>query len=353
MVRSAGEKFALCLALVLLPSLLQAQQTHKVVGGETLWSLSQQYYSDPYKWPVIYEANRAGVNDPHWIYPGQEIVIPNVPASNQVTQVVVESASPAQPAPPPRPTKDPERTVFYQPAATAGFGLIAAFDQTRLAVPRETSYSAPWLAPLGETPHIGQILEFSGADDEHTPRSTALAFDRLEVSFNGPTPPRGSELLAFRIERTIAGVGSVLVPTGVLAVSDPVPGGGVALVVDVFDRMKLGDYLMPIPDFTLQPGARSVATNTGADATIVGFAGDHTLQELHDIAFLDQGSDNGVKVGDEYIAVWIEGTGTPPTEEGRLLVISVHPDHSSAQIIEMKNPIFETGVRVRLDRRMP
>ena len=62
---------------------------------------------------------------------------------------------------------------------------------------------------------------------------------------------------------------------------------------------------------------------------------------------------DGVKVGDEYAITWVEGTGTPPVPEGRLQVISVHPDHATAQIIQMRNPVFETGVRARLDRKMP
>lgn len=311
-------------------------------------------YNDPYKWPAIYEANRPVVEDPHWIYPGEDIIIPNVPGT-QVTTVAVETL-PAEGPPQPRvgPAQDPERTVFYQAAGSGGFGLIAEFDQQRLAVPRDVSFSAPWLGPLaGEPPHIGRIVEFSGAEDEKVPRQTAFAFDRLEVSFDGPTPERGAQLLSFRVGRTITGTGTVLVPTGVLAVSDPIMGGAVVLVVDVFDRMQMGDFLMPLPTYALLPGARSTPSNTGADATIVGFAMDHTLQEMHDIAFLDQGSDNGVKIGDESIIVWVEGTGSAPVEEGRLQVISVHPDHASAQITEMRNPIFETGIRVRLDRRMP
>jgi LysM repeat protein len=347
----------LALALIGLPGALSAQQTHKVAAGETLWSLSQQYYSDPYKWPQIYEANRAGIQDPHWIYPGQDLIIPNVAAS--VTTVAVTPAQPAaEPAAPPPPApvqdRDPERTVFYQPAPTSGFGLLAALDQQRVAVPRDVSYSAPWLVPTGApTGSIGHLVEFAGAEDEQIVRKTAMDFDRLEVAFDGATPARGTELLAFRVDHTIPGLGDVLVPTGVVAVSDPVPGGAVVLVVDVFDRLSMGDLLIPVPTFSLQPGARAVPSNTGADATIVGFAMPHTLQDMHDVAFLDQGSDNGVKVGDEYVLVWVEGTGTPPVEEGRLQVISVHPDHASAQIVDMRNAIFTTGVRVRLDRRMP
>jgi hypothetical protein len=111
--------------------------------------------------------------------------------------------------------------------------------------------------------------------------------------------------------------------------------------------------LIPLPSFTLQPGVRPVPATTGADATIVGFANEHPLEELNDVAFLDQGSDHGVHVGDEYVAMWVEGSGTPPQAEGRLQVISVHPDHSSARIVWMRNPIFGTGVRVRVESKMP
>jgi hypothetical protein len=346
----------LSLALTLLPGLVSAQEVHRVVGGETLWTLAQRYYNDPYRWPVIYEANRGVVEDAHWIYPGEELVIPNV-AATAVVQVAVEPA-PGQPAPPPAaaplPTVEPERTVFYNRASTDAFGLLEALDQQRAAVPRDVHYSAPWLGPaVGEPPHLGKVAEFSGADDENVARQMALPFDRLELEFTGAAPPRGSQLLSFRVARTIKGTGTVLIPTGVLAVSDPVPGGAVALVVDVFHRLQVGDYVMPLPVFTLQAGVRPALVNAGPDAAILAFAGAHPLQDVRDFAFLDQGSDGGVKVGDEYILVWDEGTGSPPVEEGRLQVVSVHPDHSTAHIVELRNPVFETGVRVRLDRRMP
>ena len=356
MVRSA----AAALALILLPGLIQAQEVHQVVEAETLWSLAQRYYNDPWKWPTIYEANRGVVEDPHWIYPGEELVIPDVAATTQVAGVVVESVpaqppQPAQPAPAaPAAGVDPEHTVFYEQPVLSGFGLSEAFEQQRVVVPREISYGAPWLGPIaGDPAHVGTIMEFTGADDERVVRKTAFPFDRLEIEFKGPTPARGAQLLSFRIDRTVDGVGTVLVPTGVLSVSDPVPGGGVALVVDVFDRITMGDFVTLLPEFTVQPGVRAAPVNTGTDATIMAFAVDRAIQETRDITFLDQGSDRGVKVGDEYVALWVEGTGTPPVEEGRLQVVSVHPDHSSAQIIHMRNPIFARGLRVRIDRRMP
>jgi hypothetical protein len=357
MVRSA----AAVLALILLPSIAQAQaQTplvHTVVQGNTLWGLSERYYNDPYRWPRIYEANRGVVEDPHWIYPGEELVIPDVLATEQVVQQVTVEPAPGAPAPPPPvpvAEGEPERTVFYLGNAAQGFGVMSTLEQNRLAVSRSVSYAAPWLSPLGVEPnHVGLVVEFAGAEDEHVPRKTALPYDRLELSFVGPVPPRGTELLSFRLDHEIDGIGNVLIPTGVIAVSDPVPGGAVGLVVDVFDRLSMGNFLIALPTFPLRPGIRAQPATGGADATLVAFAREHALQEINDVAFLDQGSDHGVRVGDEYIAVWMEGSGTPPEVEGRLQVISVHPDHSSARIIWMKNPIFQTGARVRVDLRMP
>lgn len=51
---------------------------HVVVAGECLFTIAsyREYYGDPYKWPLIYEANKDKISNPNWIYPGQELYIP-------------------------------------------------------------------------------------------------------------------------------------------------------------------------------------------------------------------------------------------------------------------------------------
>jgi nucleoid-associated protein YgaU len=55
---------------------VESVQTAQVVPGHTLWALSQNYYGDPTRYPVIYEANRSQIHNPNLIYPGQVFVVP-------------------------------------------------------------------------------------------------------------------------------------------------------------------------------------------------------------------------------------------------------------------------------------
>ena len=59
---------------------LDAIQTAPVVTGHTLWALSQNYYGDPTRYPLIYEANKAEIHNPNLIYPGQVFVVPKFAA---------------------------------------------------------------------------------------------------------------------------------------------------------------------------------------------------------------------------------------------------------------------------------
>src|SRR3989304_2056729 len=57
------------------------EKTHRIMRGETLWGISGFHWNEPFYWPLIYDANREKINDPHWIYPGQEIRIPPLPTA--------------------------------------------------------------------------------------------------------------------------------------------------------------------------------------------------------------------------------------------------------------------------------
>ncbi len=51
-------------------------QYHDVVSGDNLSKIAKQYYGDPNKYPVIFEANKPMLTHPDKIYPGQKLRIP-------------------------------------------------------------------------------------------------------------------------------------------------------------------------------------------------------------------------------------------------------------------------------------
>ncbi len=49
---------------------------HVVASGDCLWNISNQYLSDPFLWPLIWEENLDTVTNPHRIFPEQQIKLP-------------------------------------------------------------------------------------------------------------------------------------------------------------------------------------------------------------------------------------------------------------------------------------
>lgn len=76
-MKARGVYLGLCLFLALFLSLSSTSAAgkkviHIVTKGDTLWSICEQYYGDPYLWPELWEMNRF-ITNPHWLTPGDPI----------------------------------------------------------------------------------------------------------------------------------------------------------------------------------------------------------------------------------------------------------------------------------------
>lgn len=366
MVRSA----VAAVAVLILPAFAQAQEpvgTHTVVDDDTLWDLAQFYYQNPFEWRVIWEANRDSIADPNLIYPTEVFIIPGLPGQAETVAEAPDTMAVPLPATEPedvqpvgadgddfvqfgfrqaRPAQQ-VRTVFYQDSASSGTPATGARASAYYAVTRDALYSAPWVVPFEVEPEHSGVID--GFAIEGARASTIRSFDRVRMTM--PSPARvGAELQIFRVMRTIESVGQVVVPTGVLTVSSITNDGVIGVVAKEYQRVQPGDYVRPVPAYTVQQGVRPQEVPGGSEAMIMGFAGRQTLNDLGHIAFLDLGSDDGITVGDEFV---LYSAVSADDRRGSLRVVGVTESMASARITAMVDDVFRQGVVVRLSRKMP
>lgn len=366
MVRSA----AAALAVLILPSFVSAQDpaqepvgAHTVVKEDTLWDLAQRYYSNPFEWRVIWNANRDVVEDPNWIYPAEVLVIPGLPGEMPAEEPMEEPAQdpvepqqemvegvPADLVPfglrQARPVTEGARTVFYRDAEEERASMESSIDLDYTPVSSDGVYSAPWLIGLeGDPENDGSISGFA----DRGSRSTSIRnYDQITIAM--PAPARiGAYLQLFRVERTIEDVGQVVIPTGVAEVQTIGNGEVVAIVMRQYDRILSGDFVRPLMTFEERRGVYAEEVSGGSEAMVMGFAGGHVLTDIGHIAFLDLGSDDGVTIGDEFI---LFGDAIPTAREGTLQVVGVTGTMASARVLSMRDDVFRQGVVVRLAKKM-
>lgn len=356
--------FASAAALALIPALGIAQgvtpapKTYTVKRGDTLWGIAKQFFNDPFLWPELYRANTAIIEDPHWIYPGEVLTIPDVAALQQRSaDEIIRPVAPAAP-PAPRPTPAPAIPAATRPASDA------APSAPRTAV-RSTEYlMSPFVGPDGGPAFPGQIVRWanggSGLADPETRmlKQYDLTVIRPPV---GVRAVKGDRFLAYTLgEHVGLPNGQIVNPSGVIQIEDAANGnGGEALASGriLFGSMRAGDGLIPLDTLVARPGVYPTSIEPTLTATVLWVQGHPLLPSIGSYMVFNAAAIDGVVTGDQITLVrerGLDSNGAKLPDEvlGVAQILRVTPFGSSAVLIRVSSSGIGPGTLGRLTARM-
>ena len=362
---------------------LQQPRVHVVSEGETLWTLAQLYLGDAYLWPDIYRLNTLVVEDPHWIFPGEElrlvppdtVLVGLVPNPNEPLQVgdsvlipVTDSVQlrnvddpelenqVTEVLPPPPPPSTAGRTVFKRPNQDTRLGLTVNRPPPRRNSGRLRFYSSGYLTEDEQFPWA----EVLGATDEPTlstltATSAATVYEQIDIRApENATYHIGDSLMLSRLSRRVPNWGRIVLPTGIARVV-AIEGRVVRAKIETqFERIADGQVALPIEPFRDRRGVNPVPIENGMRGSVIVTRNLHPVTGLYNVVFIDRGRVDGIVPGDEFEVIVDPGDSELPTTRIGLLQVTHVRQRSAAVVVMGLNGVgVRPGAVVRLIRKMP
>jgi len=339
------------------------EQTYTVQRGDTLWDITGKTLYDPFLWPRVWDRNR-GIENPHLISPGFQIVIPGLPAPLPASGPVT---APAKPAPPPAAASAPPATVE------------AALPPSFPPAPAETGISGPAalqaerkpglrFLPQAERQDLIAVLASSGfiIDQDEIGMGKVMELesghrllnlgDRARIRLSRGSPVAGGETysLARHVRlvdhpRTGRRIGELVRVLGEVKVLRAAEGEALGEVTALFGPAEVGDDLIGRVDYlSWIPREGGNAPPSVKGAVLCGPEGAEILGR-GDIVFIDLGTRDGVGPGDR-LAVRDDRPRfmEPPRELsdprvseaiGEVLVVAPREKTSVARVVESRKEI--------------
>jgi hypothetical protein len=316
------------------------------------------------------------VEDPHWIYPGEVLTLSQTLAQGEGEPAVIDQREPADtvqaelgdtllvPEPPPLgDTTETQETLFdRRPTAQQQVqrSLSGYLEQPYRPVRRGEFYSAGFLTEEEEMPWARVIR---GTDKPSIAtlemRGQTQLFGELALE---PAPDAsyhvGDSLLVARLDRTLVGWGDVVVPAGIVRVTEVQPHQILGQLVAQFGAPRAGyPYVgLPLEPFRDAGEVRPVPVEQGLEGRVIGVRDEQVLVGLQEYVFIDRGRRDGVVPGDMFEAYRPPGTEPGDASAGAiqtLLVVHTRERSATVLVVSVTRGDITPGTAVRLTRKMP
>jgi hypothetical protein len=334
------------------------QREHIVRRGDTLWDLARAYLQNPFLWPLIYEANRSVVEDPHWIYPAERLIIPPVlqqAAADPIGQPIADPiGDPSNEGRVIIPPSEPDPSALEDQEPT----VVATLEVRRPAVAPAEYRSAPWLsgaAPVRAAGEITALADPAAASD----RLPSTVHPNARVHVAAAAQP-GDSLLVIRTGRQVGEHGALVQPLGVLLVETVTGGVATARMVRQFGDAQVGDAVMPLSAVPAIGVGQAEPVQTGPEGHLLEFLQAEPLYGTTDLGFISLGRNAGVGIGDEFgvyvparMAESAGAAAAAPTQVATIRVIRVDERTATVRVLGASSTALQDGLPVRMIRRMP
>lgn len=220
-------KLVVCLIIVgLWTNFVSAITLYTVKKGDTLWSISEKFFGSSQYWYFIWEKNKRIIKNPHWIYPGMKIAIPE--------RSVLESVPLVEEV-----TKEEVTKPLYDFAFMASIPFYVD-------------------APLSRKYYIREIMGGDGEIMVYEGAKVTIGCDCRYDCVCDYADVKEGDLFAV-IELVMVGNGFIVVPKGIVQVDNLIKNGWIGRVIKFNREIMVNDSVIalsyPLPIYSLNNGS--------------------------------------------------------------------------------------------------
>lgn len=337
------------------PQQTQQPKEHVVRRGDTLWDLARSYLNDPFRWPMIYEANRRIVENPNRIFPTERLIIPGLVQEVDTLRAVEQA--PVEQAPVEVASLGPDRSRFYREAPAPREPTVLSTEAQRDAIIRPQEWiAAPWIADSTQIGVNGRIV--GSVDERNADDKLAQAFHPHDELYTSATGNVGDRLLVVRLIRSLKPYGMIVKPMGVLRIDSVGGNTARASVVQQFADMKVNDLTLPLPATPALPTMEPRVVSGGPAGRIIDFLDPQLLYGTTDLGFIDLGATQGLRIGDEVVAFLPQrqpdkkrADVLPEEPVAQLRIIKVTDNTATVRITRVHNSALKSNMPVRVSKQ--